>query len=491
VEKNLIIVAGGLNTRYKELSNFSKVILPFILNNETTTCLKNSYSLFDDYNRYVIVDTKFYKQVLNYIKANDLNITCIESFDHTNSFKTIYSVLDQLPNSNLLFLWSDIILDEKIEVSRLTTNIIFTKQGNYRYLAKTNNLINCGTDGNVPGVYFIKDKSSIVENKEYSDFVELFKDLDYKAKPIKSNLLELRDKETYLNELGAQEDSEAKGRYFNTFTIDKENNTITKTSDKSHAHLIKKEVTWYNKVKDYGIAPKLISNTDDSLTVEFLNGYNNFYKVLNSSNEYLVNVLIDKLNQIYKISPKCPQTPKTIYEDIKVEFYDKVLTRINSIKDMLLDFDEKDFIDTIKKSFDRINGYFSSQDTTKNYYQAFHGDLNGSNTMINGDTFKFIDPRAYFGHTIGSGPLFYELAKVYYCISGYDHFNANINYIYFDKNNYSKPKPLVDYSLDPFNKLVVGVIWICLASYIADNIMKVNISYQFGLKMIKDALKSI
>lgn len=491
MEKNLIIVAGGLNTRYKELSNFAKVILPFILNDETTTCLKNSYTVFDDFNKYVIVDSKFYKQVCNYIKSNGLNITCIESFDHTNSFNTIYSCLDRLPNENLLFLWSDIILNTKINLTESLTNCIFTKPGNYRYMANKDGLTRCDSNGNVPGVYYIKDKSTIKRTSNYADFVELFNDIEFETRQIRTKLLELRDKDVYLSELKSNSNSEARGRYFNSFTVNKEEGTITKVSDKEHEHLIQKEVLWYNKVSDLNISPKLLSNTNNSMTISYLDGYNNFYKVLNESNSYLVEKLINLLRDIFNKSEKIKPNVQQFFTDMKVELYDKVLDRINSIKDMLLDYDEADFNRTIRLAFAVICNHFNSLEEATTYYTTFHGDLNGSNTMISGEDFKFIDPRGYFGKTVGSGPLFYEIAKVYYCVSGYDDFNASINYLYYNAQNYTHPKPLIKLDIDPYYRLVVGIIWVCLASYIADNIMKVNISYQFGLKMIKDALKSV
>ena len=50
---------------------------------------------------------------------------------------------------------------------------------------------------------------------------------------------------------------------------------------------------------------------------------------------------------------------------------------------------------------------------------------------------------------------------------------------WFDQINYLNKKKY---------KVLVGVIWIALAGYISQDIMKANIAYEYGMQMLQDAL---
>ena len=110
--------------------------------------------------------------------------------------------------------------------------------------------------------------------------------------------------------------------------------------------------------------------------------------------------------------------------------------------------------------------------------------------MVNPNTndVKFIDPRGYFGNTKLYGWKEYEYSKLLYCLSGYDDFN-NLPQIY----KYDEPIPLkcinqIDYLNKRIYKLIVGVIYVALAGYISQNIMKANIAYEYGIKILENEL---
>jgi len=129
-------------------------------------------------------------------------------------------------------------------------------------------------------------------------------------------------------------------------------------------------------------------------------------------------------------------------------------------------------------------------------YSLIHGDLNGSNVMYNETTgdVKFIDPRGYFGKSKMFGPEEYDFAKILYFLSGYDIFNKS-RVVYNDwkfdwecvLNVEFIPEKLKQWSL----RIMVGDIWIALAQYIAQDIMKANLAYEHGVALLKEELVTI
>ena len=61
-------------------------------------------------------------------------------------------------------------------------------------------------------------------------------------------------------------------------------------------------------------------------------------------------------------------------------------------------------------------------------YSLIHGDCQFSNILIHkNNDIKFIDPRGYFGNTMLFGIPEYDIAKVFFALSGYDHFDNQID----------------------------------------------------------------
>ena len=65
--QNIVIVAGGENTRFKEMSIFPKVLLPTL---DYPSILSYNCDLFKDYNIYLIINSRYYKMTEQYINKN-------------------------------------------------------------------------------------------------------------------------------------------------------------------------------------------------------------------------------------------------------------------------------------------------------------------------------------------------------------------------------------------------------------------------------------
>ena len=121
----------------------------------------------------------------------------------------------------------------------------------------------------------------------------------------------------------------------------------------------------------------------------------------------------------------------------------------------------------------------------------------------------FIDPRGYFGKlkTIGLGMAEYDIAKFCYGLNGYSRFNSapyvTIEEIdYSDGMNLKLEYPNGDFSsitqidlddmpIDTNIKIIVGIIWMKLTSYIINDPMKSVIAYLYGNAICTKYLKEL
>ena len=182
---NCVIVSGGLQTRFDELSCFPKILLP---STSGKSILMEQMKYFESIgNIYIVVNKKFEHIMKAYIKANNLLIDVIVSDNTNGSGNTLASVYNKLPQKDVLFFWSDILfendnftIDPKIDVDKNNCVIFTTKDNKFRYKIDNGKIVNrtVSYDGNVPGIFWIKDISRIIpkepisENKDLIDLIE-------------------------------------------------------------------------------------------------------------------------------------------------------------------------------------------------------------------------------------------------------------------------------------------------------------------------------
>ena len=182
----------------------------------------------------------------------------------------------------------------------------------------------------------------------------------------------------------------------------------------------------------------------------------------------------------------------TFERDLKKELMLKVLDRCEGIKDVLINYNSYHLECLLKQAYDRVLEFAVRKSPDKIEYGFCHGDLNGSNVMVDiaSNSVKFIDPRGYFGDTELYGWKPYEYAKLLYCLMGYDNFNMRPQVYTLD---WPEDRPSLqwsgfrefageDYSC---YRLMVGVIYVALAGYISQDIMKANIAYDYGVSIIQ------
>lgn len=499
--KNIVIVAGGENTRFNEMSIFPKILLPTL---DDASILSYNCKLFKDYNIYLIMNDRYELMTKQYIRKNQLDVNLIISHNHNGSANTIKELVNDLPKENILFVWSDLILDKSgldsiiqgIQESN-KQNIIFTYNGNYRFRATNDYIVPIIGTGNVPGIYYTQSLSKVLDNYVYEqynfDYLEIFKDYlsdQYQTKKYLGTIIEFRDLDTYLAYYKGT-NKKTSTRFFNKMNI--KFDILTKQCiNKDYNHLIDREIDWYQKCIDnkYVNIPSIYKTSKEthSIDMSYLRGYVNIYEFIKNCNDEEFNKFmnsylkaVEDLHNLDQVKVNYQQA----YEDFYIEFYDKVIKRCNNISGILYNYDENKLKEILNKAFNRIIELIGKDNI--NNYSFTHGDLNGSNVMYNQQTnsIKFIDPRGYFGKTQLIGPASYDYAKIMYCLSGYDDFNNGNSR--FTKDWYDEPQELRHYEFDENNELyyiMVGIIWVALAEYISQDIFKANIAYQHGIKLL-------
>lgn len=177
---NVVILAGGLGTRFKELSVYPKILLP---TPSGKTILQEQLEYFKEDNVILIINEKYYNMVCTYCNVNDIDINIVPSTNTNGSGNTLAEVYSQsynnVPENNVLFFWSDILFENKPEFykpNKSDSCVIYTIDSNcYRYLYKDGNIVNHDYEynGNVPGIFWISDVNKMIPNKPVDKTMDL------------------------------------------------------------------------------------------------------------------------------------------------------------------------------------------------------------------------------------------------------------------------------------------------------------------------------
>jgi hypothetical protein len=572
---DVIILAAGLGSRVSKYTN--NLIPKFLINIDHNTGLYYIIKYWSKYSdnihlvinsKYNIITNFYLKNVIPDISQNVkiINYDTNDGTAYTINYLLINKIIE-IKNKNLLLTWCDIFPDKKINFkylydnqqsistqntteknkikrgnkiitkkskSKLKNNItVFVHGSSCRYiLNEENEIINCGTGGNIVGIYYFEN-FEIFDLEKYGkivlneDIVVFLKDI---SPHINSYLLEsiidYGDEEKFEN-IKINNYKIFKCRYFNNIKIVDENKLFKCGIDEKGKELINIEMNWYkyilnndnqndnqNDFKKY--IPKIYEMYDYGFLMEYKKNYVPLYEYLN--NKYLehenmkkikTNILesiLDKINKLHTINT-IKEDKNVFLNNLKMEIYDKIINRKKVIDDLLSYFGVIEYVNGVKidslesillKCKNIITQYYNTLDNYE--YSVIMGDCQFSNILINNDEYNtenkehiiFIDPRGYFGSSKIFGPKDYDYAKILYAIYGYDNFNNNSNFVvsFEGENNNKINIPIQSIDFDKsilqkhFNKLhkaYVITIWLSLAEYNKNHIWKCLASYYYGL----------
>lgn len=502
---NIIICASGKGTR---LLPITKNIPKLLVNVDNDCILHHIISYWKQYSNTftVIIDSEyndvvnFYLNLVNDIEYEILNVDCKNKEENSYTLNTALSDNKYL-HKKLLITWCDIFPNTTIPSDIFKDdNIIFTYKNFGRYDAY-NNCIEKKPLGNIIGIYYFSDFTHLTYFEPHMDICDCYKENygDFITYEIE-DLTDIGDYTKLCKYESNDNNNKYKTRFFNTIH-DISNNALLKMSTCKYGHkIITDEMLFYKYHDELNNLPTIIDFNENSFSMTKINGLSAIV-VFNKSHipkqvAYLQNI-IQNLQQIHS-QGQYSVNSNVLRTDIKLEFYQKVLHRVDNIKPLLDNFlfiqsvnginIRFQYHHIIKDLYSMISGYF-----TKNIpqYHTIHGDPHLSNILIdNNDKVWFIDPRGYFGNTKLFGIKEYDISKITYSLSGFDEINNNSNHFFIIDNNNIDVNITnnMDNYMFLFNDYNLQVLkcmtilhWFGLTDYSKNNIHKCISSYFYGI----------
>jgi capsule biosynthesis phosphatase len=201
-------------------------------------------------------------------------------------------------------------------------------------------------------------------------------------------------------------DSRNEPRYFNEISYTA--STVTKKTNNPG------EIYWYKELssKIKGMIPKIISNKDQEIEMERIDGINCSYLYVNGDLKLNdIGLIIESIKKIH--------TSSEIYQE-ELDIYGNYRKKL-----------EKRYCDNpeIYGPIDSANDIFVTLNDRLSEYEnrdlgkigVIHGDPVFTNIFITETGIKFIDPRGSIGSKLSIfGDIYYDFSKIYQSILGYD-----------------------------------------------------------------------
>lgn len=415
----IIVQAGGLGSRMKQYTkNKPKSLVP--VNN--LPIIFYLFKQFPDKKFIVIGDYKkkvLQKYLHTFAKVKHI---VVDTDGKKGTCSGIANALKLIPEKEaFLLIWSDLILPEDFTIPCDNQNYLGISKGfSCRWSYQDGNFIEKpSTEQGVAGLFLFKNKQMLEAVPAEGEFVAWLKNrrLDFTEIPLS------RTKEYGLYEMIEKQES-ARCRPFNRIRTE-ENRLVKEGIDEQGLELAKKEITWYQKAKEYGIQQIPRIYQFHPLVMEKIEGKNIYLYDLNKKEkEQVLLRIIQGLKEMHKQGITAPD-----YFSIRKAYFHKTMERLEKVRNL---------IPGTEKPYVMINGkqcrniYFLQEELEEriagikcNQFCFIHGDCTFSNILLDKERNPyFIDPRGYFGDTLLYGDPLYDWVKLYYSIAGnYDQFN--------------------------------------------------------------------
>jgi beta-phosphoglucomutase-like phosphatase (HAD superfamily) len=500
----VVISASGKGTRLMPLT---KDIPKLLVNVDNLNILNKIVNYWGNYTDkfVIIIDSKYNEIVDFYLKISNIQYEII-NVDCNDGQENSYTLNKALNHSNftnkkILITWCDIYPDSVLSKDLFDDeNIIFTYKNYGRYDAIDNKIIK-KSHGNIIGIYYFSSFQHITIFEPKQDICDCYKQNfgDFITHEIE-NLTDIGDYQKLCYYLNIKKQN-YNTRYFNEL-IDLSDNILEKRSTCGYGNgIISQEMSFY-KYHSLDNIPEIVEFGYDFFKMKKITNSKNLIEKFNNTDiegqKLLLKDIITELEKINNVE-KINISKTNLLEDVKIEFYDKVLQRIDNIKQLLSYFKHIKSVNNIKIKYDHnhiideiyknIKTYLIENEIT---YNTIHGDPHMSNILIDDNNkIWFIDPRGYFGNTKLFGLKEYDIGKIVYSLSGFDEINNSDNHFFIidEKNNIdTNITNNIDNYLPLFDKydkkLLINMTilhWFGLTDYSKNNIHKCISSYYYGI----------
>ena len=290
------------------------------------------------------------------------------------------------------------------------------------------------------------------------------------------------------------------GSNFNILYLNDDKTLILKKTINNYGiNKLKYEINFYKFILNNKInlpIPIIYYHNDDSIIMNYINNDKqeniNYFDIIIKNLENLHNFQKIKINKNYYKQLLFEETIIKIterYDIIKHIINKYKILSVNNVK--ILNFNE-----IINKLTEKLNLYI---DTLDNYIlEPIHGDPQYNNIIFQKNQIYFIDPKGTFGSSQIYGIKEYDIAKIFFSLSGYYKFdnmifdndinkiniendNLNIDFInmpYFDKY---QNKDKNDNNNVDFIKYLFISIWLSNSHMFINQPIKLIYSYYIAL----------
>jgi GTP:adenosylcobinamide-phosphate guanylyltransferase len=500
----IIVQAGGRGSRLRHHTwNKPKCLVSV----KGKPILYHLFDRFKEHKFHIIGDYSF-SQLEKYLEVNHPGIEyTLHNAGGKGTCSGIQKAVNQIsPDSEVLLIWSDLIVNQDIDLSReqkqYNKSIGITNAFTCRWTYNTKLEEVPGPNG-VPGIFWFANKNEMQDIPEEGEFVKWWANNIFSFSTFDvEQLEELGDFAT----IESENDREGFSRFFNKVIIN--DKTVEKQCiDVNYDHLIKGEIIWYERMKELGVRriPNVLNL--DPLIMSRIQG-RHAYDMYDLTDREKRVVMADCLDTLIDLHEKAhvPVDPN----DIKQVYIDKTISRVSSVSKLIPNFN-KDSI-TIngvkcKNIFTEKNSYIFDEVLSflmPNKFTPIHGDPTFSNTLIDKHLRTWLfDPRGYFNKPGIWGDPNYDYAKLYYsAVGGYDKFNRRKFKLHVDDETAEilMEQPLFyqagietfkDFFQSDLQKIEIlhGLIWLALSGYAKDDIDSAIGSFYLGLYWLEKSLK--
>lgn len=500
----IIVQAGGRGSRLRHHTwNKPKCLVSV----KGKPILYHLFDRFKEHKFHIIGDYSF-SQLEKYLEVNHPGIEyTLHNAEGKGTCSGIQKAVEQVsPDSEVLLIWSDLIVNQNIVLTReqkqFNKSIGITNAFTCRWTYNTKLEEVPGPNG-VPGIFWFANKNEMQDIPEEGEFVKWWANNIFSFSTFDvEQLEELGDFAT----IESENDREGFSRFFNNVIVN--DKTVEKQCiDPNYDHLIKGEITWYERMKELGVRriPSVLNT--DPLIMSRIQGRHAYdmYDLTDREKRVVMADCLDTLIDLHE-KARVPVDP----DDIKEVYIDKTISRVSSVNKLIPNFN-KDSI-TIngvkcKNVFTEKNKHMLDEILSllmPNKFTPIHGDPTFSNTLIDKHLRAWLfDPRGYFNKPGIWGDPNYDYAKLYYsAVGGYDKFNRRKFKLHVDDETAEilMEQPLFyQAGIETFNdffqsdlqkiEILHGLIWLALSGYAKDDIDSAIGSFYLGLYWLEKSLK--
>ena len=495
----IIVQAGGRGTRMEALTDNKPKALVSV---ENLPMIFHLFRKFADKKFIIIGDYKFdvLEKYLCTFAQVDYRIVCATG--HTGTCAGISDAVSYIPeNKSFLLIWCDLILSADLEIPEIKKNVIgLSKDFPCRWKYKDNKFTEeCSLDCGVAGYFIFLDKHWLADVPHDGEFVRWLqmKEYIFEEQPL-----------YHTHEYGIYEEwnklPKSRCRPFNRIQMEKEK-VYKLPVDEQGRNLAKREVIWYQKLKDK--CPENIPKIYEwfPLCMERIEGKNIYeYNHISFERKKLIlKKMIDCLIHIHNI-----ESVDADKESYRMVYIDKTYDRLDKVRNLIPFANDRTIIVNGRKC---RNVLFYEEEIEKmvmkympEKFAIIHGDCTFSNSILKkNDIPVFIDPRGYFGKSGIYGDPAYDWAKLYYSlVSNYDQFNLKNFRLKIDDKKIelqitsSSWEVLEEYFFELLEekvtreqmKLFVALIWLSLTTYAWDDYDSICGAFYNGIYYLEEVL---